>query len=151
MTIYLVQHGQCFDKETDPDRKLSPIGRATITQVANMATEAGITVTKIYHSGKLRTQQTAEIFSKYLNVNPVESIEGIDPLDNVEDFANHLQLPEKTMIVGHLPFMERLTSYLITGRQDLTIVKFQNAGIVCLDQDENRNWYLKWTIMPVMN
>ena len=151
MTIYLVQHGQSLDKEIDPNRSLSPEGRATIIRIANTALDAGIKVTTIYHSGKLRAQQTAELFSKYLKASQIKSIVGIGPLDNVIDFVNNFQFSDHLMIIGHLPFMERVASYLITGNQELTVVKFQNAGIICLDQNEKNNWYLKWTIMPVID
>ena len=151
MTLYLVQHGQCLEKEIDPNRSLSPEGRAAILQVTHAALNAGITVSTIYHSGKWRALQTAELFSEQLKTDKIEQISGLSPLDNVEDFADHFQFAEKTMIVGHLPFMERLTSYLITGNPDLTIVKFQNAGVVCLDLDKANHWTIKCTIMPVIN
>ena len=151
MTIYLVQHGLCLAKEVDPERSISPEGRDAIIQVAHTAANAGITISTIYHSGKLRAFQTAELFSEHLKTPNIECIPGLSPLDNVEDFARRFQFAEKIMLVGHLPFMQRLAAYLITGNQDLTVVKFQNAGIVCLNQDETSNWYLKWTIMPVMD
>jgi len=151
MSIYLVQHAQCLDKNIDPDRKLSAKGLAITTQVAKIAANEKIAVSTLYHSGKLRAQQTAELFSEHIKTAQIESIDGLSPLDNVKDFADHFQFTEKIMIVGHLPFMERLTSYLITGDQELTVVKFQNSAIVCLDQDKNKHWYLKWTIMPVLN
>ena len=151
MTVYLVQHGLCLEKEKDPNRSLSAEGRAAIIKVAQTASNTGITVPTIYHSGKLRALQTAEIFSEHLKTDKIEPIKGLSPLDNIEEFANQFQFTEKTMIVGHLPFMERLTSYLLTGNQDQTIVKFQNAGIVCLDLNETNNWYIKWTIMPVID
>ncbi len=61
MTIYLVQHGQSLDKQIDPNRSLSSEGKATTIKVAKTALEAGIKITTIYHSGKLRAQQTAEL------------------------------------------------------------------------------------------
>ncbi len=151
MTIYLVQHGQCFDKQTDPEQNLTPEGRTKILQIAKMAAEAGITVSSIYHSGKLRALQTAELFYEQLRASQIKSIVGIAPLDSVENFANHFEFPENSMIVGHLPFMERLTSYLITGNQQQLIIKFQNAGIVGLSQNDNNNWHIKWTILPVID
>ena len=105
----------------------------------------------IYHSGKLRAQQTAELFSQHLKASQVESIGGIDPLDEVAEFVNHFLWPENAMIVGHLPFMERLTSYLLTGNHEPALVKFQNAGIVCLEKNDNNHWQVKWTIMPVID
>jgi len=151
MTLYLVQHGQCLDKETDPNRSLSEEGRVTIIQIAETAVNSGIAVSTIYHSGKLRALQTAELFSEYLKTTQIESVSGLSPLDSVKDFADGFQFPDNSMIVGHLPFMERLCSYLMTGNQEPAMVKFQNAGIVCLDQDEKNHWYLKWTLMPAID
>ena len=151
MAIFLVQHGRCFDKEADPDRSLTPNGQAEIIRIADQASENCITVSTIYHSGKLRAQQTAELFAKSLGASQVEAIANINPLDNVAEFINLHQLSDSSMIVGHLPFMERLTSYLLTGQQEPAIVKFQNAGIVCLERNENDQWYVKWTIMPVID
>lgn len=151
MAIYLVQHGQCFDKQSDPERSLTAKGRATILQTAKIALDASIKVSSIYHSGKLRTRQTAEIFSEQLKAIQIESIVGISPLDPVEDFTNHFTFPENSMIIGHLPFMERLTAYLVTGNQQLTVIKFQYAGIVSLEQNKNNSWHIKWTIMPILN
>ncbi len=55
------------------------------------------------------------------------------------------------MLVGHLPFMERFASYLIMGKPEPVIIKFQNAGIVCLEKKEDDYWYVKWTMMPVID
>ncbi|MBT4364970.1 MAG: hypothetical protein HOD17_10835 [Desulfobacteraceae bacterium] len=53
------------------------------------------------------------------------------------------------MIVGHLPFLDRLTSFLITGSVDKSVFKFQNGGIVCLIKEpENDSWVIKWALMP---
>ncbi|MBW2055509.1 MAG: phosphohistidine phosphatase SixA, partial [Deltaproteobacteria bacterium] len=53
------------------------------------------------------------------------------------------------MLVGHLPFMERMTSYLITGSIETPVFKFQNSVIVCLDNYPTTPfWVIKWTLMP---
>jgi len=151
MTLYLVQHGQSLAKELDPNRGLSVEGRNEIVQVANLASNSGITVSTIFHSGKLRASQTAELFSEQLKTGSIEKIEGLSPLDSVMSFTNHFQFADKSMIIGHLPFLDRLTSYLITGDQGLSVIKFQNAGIICLDQDNTNHWFIKWTMMPVID
>jgi phosphohistidine phosphatase len=57
---------------------------------------------------------------------------------------------DNIMLVGHLPFMERLTSFLITGSIDKPVLKFQNGCIVCMDRDpDNQYWFIKWALMPV--
>jgi len=43
--------------------------------------------------------------------------------------------------------MEKLVSYLTTGREEPKVIKFQNSGIVCLDQDES-GWFIRWTLNP---
>ena len=48
-----------------------------------------------------------------------------------------------------LPFMERMTAYLVTASPDNKVFKFQNGGIVCLDKDpESGSWMIIWTLMP---
>jgi len=109
-----------------------------------------VRVSAIKHSGKKRAQQTADIFTSSLNPeNGVEQRNGLNPLDDVVPLARTLNVRDNVMLVGHLPFMERLTSYLITGNPDRPVLKFQNGGIVCLDQDPNAQvWVIKWTLMP---
>ncbi len=79
----------------------------------------------------------------------IREINGLRPLNDVTALAPNLRSDTNIMLIGHLPFMERLVSFLTTGDIDRRVFKFQNGGIVCLDQDpENRTWYIKWTLMP---
>lgn len=39
-------------------------------------------------------------------------------------------------------------SYLTTGSMDFKIYRFQNSGILCLDQAEDETWTIKWTLNP---
>lgn len=76
---------------------------------------------------------------------------GSKPLDDVASFAGGLNAQSRRMIVGHLPFMERLRSFLMTGDMDRPVFKFQNGGMVCLDQGpEGKGWIITWTLMPAM-
>jgi len=53
------------------------------------------------------------------------------------------------MLVGHLPFMERLASFLITGSADKPVIRFQNSGIVCLEKETDAgHWTIRWTLFP---
>lgn len=150
MAIYLVQHAECLPKEQDPAKGLSDEGIANATRIAQVAAGYAVPVARILHSGKKRARQTAEIFASYLS--PPEGLaetEGIKPLDDVALFGDRLAPAADTLIVGHLPFMERLTAYLVTGAADKPIFKFQNAGIVCLDVlPDSESWVIRWTLMP---
>ena len=54
-----------------------------------------------------------------------------------------------TMLVGHLPFMDRMASYLVTGSTDTPVFKFQNSGIVCLNKNpDTDSWVIVWTLIP---
>jgi len=150
MAIFLVQHGKSLPKEKDHDQGLSEQGISDVKHIAKLAKEFGIQVTDINHSGKTRARMTAEIFASELAPkNGIHVIDGVAPLDDVDVFANTINTSKNRMIVGHLPFMERLVSYLITGSQETPVFKFQNGGIVCLDRyPETESWIIKWSLMP---
>jgi len=150
MALYLVQHGISLPKEKDPEQGLSETGIAQVQRIANVARGYQIPVAAIHHSGKKRACRTAEIFAEALvPKDGIREINGLRPLDDVTALAQNLLSDTNIMLVGHLPFMERLVSFLTTGNVDCRVFKFQNGGIVCLDQDsENRTWYIKWTLMP---
>ncbi len=152
MPLYLVRHGEAYSEAADPDRSLTEAGKATVDAMAQLATSFKIPVSQISHSGKTRARQTADIFSKYLKpAAGATEIKAINPNDDVTRIAPELDPALNTMLVGHLPFMERLVSYLITGSPDKSIIKFQAGGIVCLDQiEKNGSWHIKWALMPKM-
>ncbi len=150
MALYLVQHGRSLPKEADPEQGLSDEGLSDVERIAGVAKSYGVKVFSIKHSGKKRARRTAEVFASALE--PREGVReqtGLNPLDDVTAVAGTLRSDENLMLVGHLPFMERLTSYLVTGSLERKIFKFQNGGIVCLDREpESPYWFIKWTLMP---
>jgi phosphohistidine phosphatase len=150
MAIFLVQHGRSMPKDINPDQSLTDEGISDARRIAGVAKGYGISVAEIKHSGKSSARQTAEVMAEYLmpGKNP-EGIDGLNPTDDVIPFARSLSPEQDLMVVGHLPFMERLVSYLITGSIEIPVFKFQNAGIVCMDKDPVlKAWYIKWTLMP---
>jgi phosphohistidine phosphatase len=150
MALYLIQHGKSLSKDQDPDQGLSAEGIAETERIANQAKDDGVTVSQIKHSVKARARQTAEIFAGALNPKQgMREVSGIKPLDDVAEYAANIDPVENIMLVGHLPFMERLTSFLIMGSIDKPVFKFQNSGIVCLDKDpEAQAWIIRWALMP---
>jgi len=150
MALLLVQHGLCLSKDLDPERGLSEQGIQEVTHIAAAADSHKIRVSRIYHSGKKRARQTAEIIATALQPeNGVHSKSGLNPLDDVVSFLNVIEKEDQIMLVGHLPFLERLTAYLICGIPETPVIKFQNGGIVCLENDPHRrSWVIKWTLFP---
>jgi len=152
MAIFLAQHGKSLPKDQDPEQGLSAQGRDDVRRIADLARGYGVSVASIFHSGKKRARETAEIFAGSLKpLGGVEQMDGLKPLDDVTAIADRLNAQSGLMLVGHLPFLERLTSFLVTGDADHPVLKFQNGGIVCLDKGpEGKGWIIKWTLMPEM-
>jgi len=150
MALFLVQHGKSLPKEKDPDQGLSREGLTETQAMAELAAENNVQVMRVIHSGKKRALQTAEIFVKALE--PEAGIikgAGLAPLDDVSSFASTLNNEENILVVGHLPFMERLVSLLVTGSSDRPVIKFQNSGIICLDtEDASERWFIRWVLFP---
>lgn len=148
MSLYLVQHGKCFSEDEDPERSLTEEGISEVRRIAEVARNYSIKVSIIKHSGKKRAFQTAKILNDVLKPSKgIEKISNINPGDDVSIVAKDLKSNEDIMIVGHLPHLEKLTSYLITGSAEKRVFKFQNGGIICLDMDFE-SWIIKWSLMP---
>ena len=144
--IYLAQHGRALTKEQDPARPLSEEGRAQTTRIAEVAAAYRVPVSRIEQSGKLRAQQTAEIMAEHLKPpGGVAARAGMTPKGDVT--VLDLDSASELMLVGHLPFMERLIGWLTVGDPEQRPFKLQGGGIVCLDRDE-RGWHVKWALMP---
>ena len=150
MALYLVQHGQCHSKDVDPAKGLTEAGRATATRIASVAKGYKVPVTCILHSGKKRARQTAEIFAEVLAPpDGLHTKSGLNPLDDVTALAGLIDSKDNLMLVGHLPFMARLCSWLVTGDAETPVFQFQNSGIVCLKpRPETAGWVIVWTLMP---
>ena len=144
--LYFTQHGLALDKTVNPDRPLSNAGLEQSRAIALQIHSSDITVSQIFHSGKLRAQQTAEIFARHLSVTSVTAIDNLSPNDDVRHTRQNLQTGD-ALYVGHLPHLEKLVSYLITGNENDRIIKFQNSAVVCLEKSEN-HYQLRWYLTP---
>ena len=92
--------------------------------------------------------ETANIFSEIIGPGiPTFFSENLNPNDDVTVLAEQLNKSDNLMIVGHLPFLSKLTSFLLTGTIDKPIIAFKNSGVVCLEF-ENNNWVIQWIVVP---
>jgi phosphohistidine phosphatase len=149
MELYLVQHGQAKSKAENPKRPLSERGRDEVQQVTEFAAKAGLKVNQIRHSVKRRAEETASILAEHLSpAEGVLTVPGLAPMDDVRSIAQALgKETAPLMLVGHLPFMDRLAGLLITGDPDNSAVRFRMGGIVCLE-GTGHDWAIKWVIRP---
>ena len=151
MALYLVQHGKSLSKDVDPDQGLSEEGTAETRRIAQVARDYQVPIAQIKQSGKKRARQTAEIFAGALKpAGGVEEVSGLKPLDDVTAFAANIDAAADTMLVGHLPFMAKLASYLLSDNTDKIALEFKAGGMAYLEYQDNR-WILKWLINPDIN
>lgn len=151
MNVYLVQHAENKPEEIDPDKSLSDKGRTDIESVASMVSKhKDLRLSGIYHSGKTRARQTAEVLEKHLKAkNKAEQAEGLQPLDDPKEWASRLSNSNgDILLVGHMPHMTKLASQLIINNPDREVIDFQNGGVVCLSSEDGKDWAVNWVVTP---
>ncbi len=148
--LYLIHHAEARREEEDPDRPLTEKGWADARRVAAHLVGCGaVRVGRIIHSGKLRARQTAEAWAERLRPVEILPADGLDPAADPAAWADRLQWEtEDTMLVGHLPYLERLASRLLVGDPGGRVVAFQNAGAVCLERGKDGRWAVRWLLTP---
>lgn len=150
MFLYLVQHAEAKREEEDPARPLSQKGVEEVKKVASFISGLHMELEEVFHSGKLRAKQTAEVLAGNIKITKgLSETDGLAPLDNPELWAERLTFKTTPiMLVGHLPHLGKLASLLLCGDIEENIVTFKMGGIVCLKRDNNKDWSLQWMILP---
>jgi phosphohistidine phosphatase len=150
MRLYVVQHGEACSKDVDPQRPLTDQGREDVERLSAFLGDAGVAVARVIDSGKLRAAQTADLLAA--TVAPLVELEthdGIHPNDDPTaiDWLT-ATAGQDALVVGHLPFMGRLVSWLVAGDPDKPLVAFEPGSIVCLQGDAEGHWRIGWMIHP---
>jgi len=142
--VMLVRHGAAMSKEEDPRRSLSAVGREHVERVAGCLAGIGSDLEEVRHSGKQRARETAEIFAARVGVTPerVREANGLNPNDDVDVVAKELEREGRSVaLVGHLPFMGRLASRLLSGSAERLRMRFADAGCLVVTRIEG-GWRL---------
>jgi phosphohistidine phosphatase len=150
MLLYLVRHGEAKSEEEDPERHLTGRGVEEAGKVAAFLKPLGIGVGAVWHSGKARAMQTAEIMASALAVKEaVMKKSGLSPLDPPGPIQKELaRREEDLMIVGHLPFLGKLASALLAGNEKAEAITFEQSSVACLERTLEKSWTVKWVIAP---
>lgn len=150
MKLYLVQHAKAASKDVDPQRPLTEEGLRDIRRVAEFIKPLNLFVDYLWHSGKTRAQQTAEILAEVVKVRKeMAAHEGLAPNDDVSTLRDEIISDRQDiMIVGHLPFLGKLASLLLTNSESSNTVAFKQGGIVCLTCEQAEQWQIDWMIIP---
>lgn len=147
MHLYLVQHAEALAEEIDSARPLSERGTADVERMATLLHGRVRGLSRVLHSGKTRARQTAEILARTVAADAaVEAARGLNPLDNPEPIFRRIEASDDdVMLVGHLPFMARLASRLLTRDSEPEIVAFQPGTVLCLEGKEGA-WRVAWMV-----
>jgi len=150
MRVYLVQHAKATSEQADPERPLTEEGRQDIQKVAAFIKPLNLSVDYLWHSGKKRAAQTAGVLANAIKTTGgIITHDGLGPNDDVTALRDELaSTNQDIMIVGHLPFLSKLASLLLTGSGGADTVAFKNAGVVSLSRSEANQWQVDWVITP---
>lgn len=149
MKLYLVRHGEYGSSDMDSDPPLSEKGRKDTATVALRLIDKGIKVDEIRHSVKKRAKETAEIIAHAMGAEgKLFEKEGLKPNDQIEPVLVGILAEDRTvMLVGHLPFMEKLLTYLLFGEEQASPVNICNSCVICLE-GEGSQWKIDWVVAP---
>ena len=145
--LYLMRHGIAADLGeggiiNDADRPLTPEGRARMKQSAAGLRELGTKFNVILTSPLLRCRQTAEAVAEVLDLQ--HRVKIIDSLAPGKAFATgegghaeiFLELGafqfEKALLVGHMPDLSELASFLLAGNRNLNI-EFKKGSLCAIE------------------
>ncbi len=144
--LYFAQHGLAVDKAENPDRPLSATGIEQTGLMAAQLSKQLATISNIFHSGKLRASQTADIFAKRLNVPTTSAVDYLSPNSDIALITASLDT-DSALYIGHLPHLDKLSSYLLTGDESKSIMHFHNSGVLCLERFQ-QNYQVAWYLVP---
>jgi phosphohistidine phosphatase len=152
MYLYLVQHAEAVTEEIDPSRGLSEKGMDDIKGISRYISGMNMIVHEIFHSGKKRALQTAQVLATHLKIeHKVTEADGLSPMDEPEIWLSKINdINKNVMLVGHMPHMAKLASLLLCGNKVRKAVNFEMGSIVCLRKDDEQHWSTDWIMKPKM-
>ncbi len=136
MELYLMQHGRPLPEAEDPERRLSPDGQIEVRTTARAMKNLGILPDLILASPKARARETAEIVADTLgyDLNKIAIHQEFKPLSPPSESVAVLKgyrSANRILVVGHLPSVAEIVSYLVAGVPGLKI-HFKMAGLCAL-------------------
>ena len=146
--LYLAHHGLTVDAHDDMRRPRSERGRRALERVAAAAAERRVKPELIWHSGKLRAKQTAEVYWRACNpLAALEATRDVQPDDQPQWMADRLRFERRCILIaGHYPHLPRLLATLLNG-DSAGAVSFPMHGLVALSTaDDGASWSERWRL-----
>lgn len=160
MNIYILRHGIAVERGTpghgkDSERPLTPKGKRQLRKSAAAMKKMDLRFNLILSSPYERARRTAEIVAeefklkKRLKFTDTLKYEG-DPERMIGEIARLKPMPENLLLVGHEPYLSRLTSLLVCGHEDLAM-DLKKGGLCKLEADHlhpGKCARLVWLLTP---
>ena len=159
MRLSLLRHGIATERgspgyEDDSQRPLTAKGQRRMWRAAEGMLALGVTCDLLLSSPYLRARQTAEIVAQVLKIADGTHLSAtLAPDGNPKQLIEELRTDGRAqhiMLVGHEPYLSRLTSMLLTGSPNLTVV-MKKGGLCTLDLETlrfGRCARLAWLLTP---
>ena len=128
---------------------LSEPGRSASGRLAVAVAARGVKPDVIWHSGKFRARQTAELFWRACNPGAAFSVaRGLQPKDPPRVIQDQLEAGDRSiLLVGHMPHLGRLLRALCGELPDSLAMEFPTHGCVALERQGGR-WKELWRMEP---
>ncbi len=149
MKLYLLQHGESNPEDVDPSKNLSEKGKADLEKVSLFLQKNSVNIPQFWHSGKARAEQSARIIAAAMQPVPqITEQVGLQPNDSPLNLVPLiLEEEDDLMMVGHMPNLSKLASFLLSNTEEADFIGFQQGGVLCLEQ-RDQQWHLNWMVIP---
>ncbi len=143
------------DAEDDAQRPLTSDGEKKARRIARGLRALDVSFDLIFASPLERAQATARIVAGELGLEDAfrlheELAPKGDPETLIEQLARLAERPKRVLLVGHEPYLGRLTAMLVAGNTGAEI-KFKKGGLCRLSVDALRYGAcarLEWLLPP---
>ncbi|PCJ65382.1 MAG: phosphohistidine phosphatase SixA [Candidatus Hydrogenedentota bacterium] len=142
MRVVLMRHGEAEHGRGDDARRLTANGVAQAESQGRMLKKLGWTGTEVWHSRKVRAEETARHLAEAAGLAAVfHEQSGLLPEDDVEDIASLLnEQVEDVIVVGHLPYMSYMASHLAAGNASSSMWQFGTGAMLVLSRMGRGAW-----------
>ena len=152
MKLILVRHGQANEGFADDERTLTELGVQQIKNVAQALAGQKVKVAHVYHSGKMRAQQTAEILQQDIAPScPITVLELLKPDSKPTALVDRLvEFDESSLMVGHLPHIREFAFELLgfQNTRALEQLAFNPGTVIIFSSDDSITWELDQCFEP---
>jgi phosphohistidine phosphatase len=159
-SIYIVRHGAAVDigeqgVSSDAEKHLSSAGTEKTEEAAKGLASLGVVPDLVATSPLVRAKQTAEIIARITGCKrKMEILEFLAPGGSIPKIVKCLRnrSAETLLLVGHMPDLAELGSFLLTGNIDMDMT-FKKASVLHVsyeDRLEAGTCRLEWLLQPRM-